>query len=90
MDIGHPAYRPLHAFASAGWKDPHTLLLRLCIADVCFGTLRLCFVFDGQELTVAGRKNAEWFFREYQGFATGQADPATGRADPATGQADPA
>ena len=76
MDIGHPAYRPLHAFASAGWKDPHTLLLRLCIADVCFGTLRLCFVFDGQELTVAGRKNAEWFFREYQGFATGQADLA--------------
>ena len=45
---------------------------------------------DGQELTVAGRKNAEWFFREYQGFATGRADPATGQADTATGQADPA
>ena len=74
MDIGHPAYRPLRAFVSAAWKDPRTLLLRLCVADVCFGTLRLCFVFDGQELTVAGRKSAEWFFTEYQGFATGTAE----------------
>ena len=75
--------RPIGPCTPLPAPDPHTLLLRLCIADVCFGTLRLCFVFDGQELTVAGRKNAEWFFREYQGFATGRADPATGQADPA-------
>ena len=52
-------------------------LLGICTPDS--GSIR----FDGQELTVAGRKNAEWFFREYQGFATGRADPATGQADPA-------
>lgn len=71
MDIGHPAGRPFHAYASAAWKDERTLHIRLYIADVCFGTMQLSCVLDGDTLTLAAKKNAEWFFNEYQGFATG-------------------
>ena len=70
MDIGHPGGRTLRAFASAAWKDPRTLHLTVYVCDVCFGTLQLTLRFDDDALTVAAKKNAEWFLNEYQGYAT--------------------
>ncbi len=72
MDIGHPANRPFHAYASAAWEGERTLHITLYLADVCFGTLQLTCVFAGDTLTIAGKKSAEWFFTHYQGFATGR------------------
>ena len=62
--------RTLRAFASAAWKDPRTLHLTVYVCDVCFGTLQLTLRFDDDALTVAAKKNAEWFLNEYQGYAT--------------------
>lgn len=73
MDIGHPANRPFHAYANGVWKDERTLHITLYIADVCFGTLQLACVWSEGTLTIAGKKNAEWFFDAYKGFATSEA-----------------
>ncbi len=73
MDIGHPGNRPVRTFCNAAWKDLRTLHLIFYVCDVCFDTVQLTFHFDGNTLTVAGVKAAEWVLYDYVGFATGMA-----------------
>ena len=70
--IGFPADRDFRAFASAAWRRENVLHITLYIADVCCGTMQWTCTFTGDTVTLEGRRNAEWFFTKYQGFATGE------------------
>jgi len=59
-------------FASAGWVEPHKLMLRVLLCDRYFGNFTAVFSFRENTVSVLMRKTAEWFLEEYQGFACGK------------------
>ncbi len=71
--IGAPAGRGYDSLASAAWTLPGSLLLYVYSIDEHVGTVKMNFVFDGDGVTVLMHKYAEWFFNEYEGFASGAA-----------------
>ncbi|MBR6747418.1 MAG: serine hydrolase [Clostridia bacterium] len=71
--IGEPLGRGYEIHTSAGWIRDDNLKLTVYATDYFIGTLRINFSFDGDIVTAYATKNAEWFFQEYQGFATGTA-----------------
>lgn len=70
--IGVPSGKEYRAYASAGWVNPETLIIRIMTLDEYLGTLTMRFSFKDDDITVLMGKNAEWFFDEYQGIAGGK------------------
>jgi CubicO group peptidase (beta-lactamase class C family) len=69
--IGTPYGQGYRCHTSAGWALDDSLVVVCYATDAYLGTLKMNFVFDGPNLTVLMDKNAEWFFDEYVGFASG-------------------
>ena len=61
-------------FASAGWVEPHKLMLRVLLCDRYFGNFTAVFSFKENTVSVLMRKTAEWFLEEYDGFACGHCE----------------
>ena len=59
-------------FASAGWVEPHKLILRVFLADRYFGNFTAVFSFIEDTVSILMTKTAEWFLDEYQGIACGK------------------
>lgn len=56
--------------ASAAWKDPNRLLMRVQIIDRYFGNMFAHFAFKGDEVAVLFSSHAEDFLGEYKGRIT--------------------
>ena len=69
--IGTPAGKGYDCLCSAAWTLPASLLVYTYAIDEYLGTLKMNFAFDGDTVTALMDKNAEWFFNEYIGFASG-------------------
>lgn len=69
--IGVPGGRAFRCTTSAVWSHKNQLTLYCYAIDDSLGLLKLNFSFDGDSVTLFGKKHAEWFFEEYQGFASG-------------------
>lgn len=69
-----PGSRLYRCAASAAWKEPDTLWLKVQIIDDYLGNLDAIFTFseDGRELSLTMRKTAEDFLDEYKGDAAGR------------------
>ncbi len=74
--IGVPSGVGYVCHTSAGWVMDNSLVVYCYATDDYLGTLRMNFVFDGNTITVLMDKNAEWFFDDYVGFASGACDAA--------------
>ena len=72
MQIGTPYGKGYVCQTSAAFAVPGTLLLRCYATDLYFGSVRMNAAFRGNRITLEMQKNAEWFFDEYQGFASGE------------------
>lgn len=69
MKIGFPAERELDALTSASFISDKFLLIRVYIADVCFGHLGITIEFNGKDTAIVKMvKNAEHFFYDYKGL----------------------
>lgn len=69
MKIGFPAERELDALTSASFISDKFLLIRVYIADVCFGHLGITIEFNGKDAAIVKMvKNAEHFFYDYKGL----------------------
>jgi hypothetical protein len=56
--------------AAGAWRDGKTLLGTIYAIDNYLGTLKMQLTFSDDNLCVFMAKAAEWFFDNYQGFAT--------------------
>ncbi len=72
--IGSCPGEKYRCFASAGWVEPHKLILRVYLCDRYFGNMTAVFSFKGDTVSVLMSKTAEWFLEEYQGFSCGHCD----------------
>ncbi len=70
--IGTPKGEGYDCVVSAGWVMPDTLYIQCFAIDDYIGTCKMSFAFNDGCCTLFFGKNAEWFFDEYQGFATGR------------------
>lgn len=73
-------YAPGHFYrcaASAGWSEPHKLMIKVQIIDTYFGNALFVFSFreDGS-MALSMESCAEDFLKEYKGFASGRRQPA--------------
>ena len=69
--IGTPYGQGYRCHTSGAWVLEDSLVVICYATDAYFGTLKMNFVFDGPNVTVLMDKNAECFFDEYVGFASG-------------------
>lgn len=69
--INLPANRGLNSFASAEWINDNTLHIRVYILDNSLGNMHAYVTFEGDKISIAMSKVAEWFMDEYQGEAYG-------------------
>ena len=59
---------------AGAWENDDTLLCTLYAIDIHVGTLKMQLDFSQDGLSVYMSSAAEWFFDEYNGFATGYLD----------------
>lgn len=64
---------------SAGWHDPHVLIIRAQIIDTSVGSVTFTFSFDhDRNVTVSVRKVEETMFNEYNGTFSAKLEPIAG------------
>lgn len=64
---------------SAGWHDPHVLIIRAQIIDTSIGSVTFVFSFDREkDVTVSVHKVEETMFCEYEGTFSAKLDPPDG------------
>lgn len=68
--INTPSEKGYRCFACAAWDTENILVLKCYAADRYFGHFLLNASFSENGLDLHFTKKAEWFFDEYQGFAT--------------------
>lgn len=71
--IWSPLGRGYNCHVSAAWVDASTLQIWCYATDWHMGTFMMNIAFKDNLLTVQASKYAEFFFDEYQGFASGTA-----------------
>lgn len=74
VKVDVPKGKGYECHASAAWTKAGSLITYCFLTDVAFGTLRMNFAFEGNTMTVFSNQSAEWFLKEYWGFAAGCAD----------------
>ena len=70
--IGTLADKGYDCWVSAAWTMPDSLMIYVHVADIYLAQLRLVAGFKNGTVTLQGRKHAEWFMDNYQGFASGR------------------
>lgn len=70
--INTPLGRGYRCFSCAAWDTENNLVLKCYAADTYFGHFLLNASFGKEGLDLHFTKKAEWFFDEYQGFATSE------------------
>ncbi|MBR2884320.1 MAG: serine hydrolase [Clostridia bacterium] len=70
--IGIPANRSYRCVSSGAWTEEKKLVIRVNITDDYLGNLTISLGFKDNEVTMFMFKTAEWFLKEYHGFATGR------------------
>jgi len=69
--LGVPANREFEALACGAWVSEHTLSIHCCIIDIYFGNITIALSFKNNQIAVSMHKTAQFFLKEYQGFAGG-------------------
>lgn len=72
--INTPIGRGYRSFAAAAWDLPNLLVMKCYAADTYFGNFTANFRFSETGIDLHFSKKAEWFFDEYNGYATGVAE----------------
>ena len=72
--INTPLGRGYRSFCCGTWDMENLLVLKCYAADMYFGVFTLNVRFNENAVDLHFTKRAEWFFDEYNGFATGTAD----------------
>lgn len=70
--IGEPSGEMYRALSSAAWTDEHKLVILTHTIDEYLGNITMSFGFKDDCVGIMMRKNAEWFFNEYHGYALGK------------------
>ncbi len=73
--LGQPANRMYRCLSSGAWLDGSTFQLRCHILDDYLGRLTVTLGFRGNTVGLTMRKTAQFFLKDYQGFAGGRKIP---------------
>ena len=71
--LGEPIGREFRTVNSAAWVEESKLQIRCNIIDVYVGNLTMTVSFKGDEIAVYMHKNAQFFLKDYHGYAGGKA-----------------
>lgn len=69
--LGEPSGREFRTVNSGAWVSHTTFSLRCNIIDDYVGNLNVTLAFKGDALTLSMHKNAQFFLKDYHGFACG-------------------
>lgn len=70
--INTPMGKGYECHSAAVWAQPDKLIIRSYLTDDYFGNLTATVSFKGGKPSILFTKTAEWFLREYSGFAAAE------------------
>ena len=70
--LGEPANREFRCFNSGAWTEDRKFVIRCNIVDDYVGNLTITLSFSGDEVALSMYKNAQFFLKEYDGYAGGK------------------
>lgn len=72
--LGEPAGREFRSINSGAWVEECKFVIRCNIVDDYVGNLTITMCFKGKELALSMYKNAQFFLKDYDGYAGGIQD----------------
>jgi len=72
--LGEPAGREFRSINSGAWVEARKFVIRCNIIDDYVGNLTITMCFKGKELALSMYKNAQFFLKDYDGYAGGIQD----------------
>ncbi len=69
--LGESANREFRSVNSGAWVEENKFVIRCNIIDMYVGNLTITLCFNGDEIALSMYKNAQFFLKEYDGYAGG-------------------
>ena len=69
--LGEGAGREFRSVNSGAWVEENKFVIRCNIIDTYVGNLTVTLCFKGDEIALSMYKNAQFFLKDYDGYAGG-------------------